>query len=84
MGIVSRDRGVDFNLDNEFISELATYGILSETLDGFCEIANPIYQYWIMKTFQPAVNEWEREYFWDNEILGKPDNAASSTVNKGN
>ena len=84
MGIVSRDRGVDFNLDNEVISELATYGILTEGTDGMCKIANPIYQYWVMKTFQPTINGWEREYFRDNEILVKPDNTASSTVNKGN
>ena len=63
MGIVSRDRGVDFNLDNEFISELATYGILAEGTDGMCEIVNPIYQYRIMRAFQPLINGLEREYF---------------------
>ena len=63
MGIVSRDRGVDFNLDNEFISDLATYGILAEGADGMCEIVNPIYQYRIMKAFQPLINGLEREYF---------------------
>ena len=84
MGIVSRDRGVQFNLHNEYIDELSTYGVLSEDPNGFCEIANPIYQYWVMKTFQPTINGWEREYFRDNEILVKPDNTASSPVNKGN
>ena len=63
MGIVSRDRGVDFNLDNEFISDLATYGILAEGPDGMCEVVNPIYQYRIMKAFQPLINGLEREYF---------------------
>ena len=63
MGIVSRDRGVDFNLDNEFISELATYGILAEGADGMCEVVNPIYQYRIMKAFQPLINGLEHEYF---------------------
>ncbi len=63
MGIVSRDRGVDFNLDNEFISELATYGILGEGADGMCEVVNPIYQYRIMKAFQPVINGLECEYF---------------------
>ena len=63
MGIVSHDRGVDFNLDNEFISELATYGILAEGTDGMCEIVNPIYQYRIMRAFQPLINGLEREYF---------------------
>ncbi len=63
MGIISRDRGVDFNLDNEFISELATYGILAEGADGMCEVVNPIYQYRIMKAFQPPINGLEHEYF---------------------
>ncbi len=63
MGIVSRDRGVDFNLDNEFISDLATYGILAEGTDGMCEVVNPIYQYRIMKAFQPLINGLECEYF---------------------
>ena len=63
MGIVSHDRGVDFNLDNEFISELATYGILAEGTDGMCEIVNPIYQYRIMRAFQPVINGLERDYF---------------------
>ena len=63
MGIVSRDRGVDFNLDNEFISDLATYGILAEGADGMCEVVNPIYQYRIMKAFQPLINGLECEYF---------------------
>ena len=63
MGIVSRDRGVDFNLDNEFISDLATYGILAEGADGMCKVVNPIYQYRIMKAFQPLINGLEYEYF---------------------
>lgn len=83
MGIVSRDRGVDFNLDNEGINELSAYGVLSEDLDGFCEIANPIYQYWVMKTFQPTINGWEREYFRDNEILVKQGDTAPNPVDKG-
>ena len=66
MGIVSRDSGVDFNLDNEFISELATYGVLAEGADGMCEIVNPIYQYRIMKAFQPLINGLEGEYFPEN------------------
>ena len=84
MGIVSRDRGVDFNLDNECISDLATYGVLLEDPNGFCEIANPVYRYWVMKTFQPTINGSEGEYFRDNEILVARDNTASITVNKGN
>ena len=63
MEIVSYDKGIDFNLDNEFISELATYGILAEGTDGMCKIVNPIYQYRIMRAFQPLINGLEREYF---------------------
>lgn len=63
MEIVSYDIGVNFNLDNEFIAALATYGVLVEGPDGLCEIVNPIYQYRIMKAFQPLINGLEREYF---------------------
>jgi len=63
MEIVSYDRSVEFNLDNEYIGELATYGVIAEGTDGQCEIVNPIYQYRIMKAFQPLVNGLEREYF---------------------
>jgi len=63
MGIVSYDRSVAFNLDNEYIGELATYGVIAEGTDGQCEIVNPIYQYRIMKAFQPLINGLEREYF---------------------
>ena len=67
MGIVSYDRSVEFNLDNEYISELATYGVIAEGTDGQCEIVNPIYQYRIMKAFQPLINGLEREYFPEDE-----------------
>jgi hypothetical protein len=62
MGIISYDAGVRFNLHNEVISELATYGVLKKGTDGLCEIANPIYQYCIVQTFQPLINGLEREY----------------------
>ena len=63
MEIVSYDRSIEFNLDNEYIGELATYGVIAEGPDGVCEIVNPIYQYRIMKAFQPLINGLEREYF---------------------
>lgn len=63
MEIVSYDRSVEFNLHNEHISELATYGVIAEGPDGVCEIVNPIYQYCIMRAFQPLINGLEREYF---------------------
>jgi len=43
--------GVRFNLRNEVISLLATYGVLKKSSEGLCEIANPIYQYCIRSQF---------------------------------
>ena len=63
MKIMAREEGVDFNLDDDIISELATYGVIRETTDKMCELANPIYLYRIMRTFQPIVNGLENEYF---------------------
>jgi len=62
MKISSYDAGVRFNLRNEVISELVTYGVLKKGPDSLCEIANPIYQYCIMQTFQPTINGLEQEY----------------------
>ncbi len=63
MRIMAREEGVDFNLDDDIISELATYGVIKEGTDGMCEILNPIYLYRIMRTFKPLVNGLEQEYF---------------------
>ena len=63
MRIMARDEGVDFNLDDNIISELATYGVIKEGSDGMCEILNPIYLYRIMRAFKPFVNGLEQEYF---------------------
>ena len=61
--IMERDEGVDFNIDDDIISELATYGVIKEGTDGMCEILNPIYLYRIMRVFKPVVNGLEQEYF---------------------
>ena len=66
MRIMERDEGVDFNLDDDIISELATYGVIKEGRDGMCEILNPIYLYRIMRAFKPVVNGVETEYFPEN------------------
>ena len=63
MQIMTRDEGIDFNLDDEIISELATYGVIKEGADRMCEILNPIYIYRIMRAFKPVVNGLEQEYF---------------------
>ena len=63
MRIMARDEGVDFNLDDDIINELATYGVISKGADGMCEIRNPIYLYRIMRAFKPTVNGLEQSYF---------------------
>ena len=63
MKITSYESGVRFNLDNDIISELATYGIIAKTIDGMCEILNPIYQHRILQAFKPVINGLEQDYF---------------------
>ncbi|MDE0485100.1 MAG: hypothetical protein OXI67_21195 [Candidatus Poribacteria bacterium] len=62
MRITATDDGPAFNLRDDLISELATYGVIKQGTDGMCEIANPIYFYCILQTFKPAVNGLEQEY----------------------
>ncbi len=62
MRIMARDEGVDFNMDDDIISELAMYGVIKKASDGMCEILNPIYLYRIMRTFKPTVNGLEAQY----------------------
>ena len=62
MRIMARDEGVDFNMDDDIISELAIYGVIKKASDGMCEILNPIYLYRIMRTFKPTVNGLEEQY----------------------
>ena len=51
MRIVSRERGLPFNLDNEIIYELMMYGVIKKDSNRMCEIANPIYQHHIVQEF---------------------------------
>ncbi len=73
MRIMERDEGVEFNLDYDIISELATYGIIKESSDGMCEILNPIYLYRIMRTFKPIVNGLEEDYLSEDNSDGFSD-----------
>lgn len=66
MKITSYDKGIEFNLYNELINELATFGVIAKGADGMCEIVNPIYQHCIIQAFQPLVNGLEGNYFPDN------------------
>ncbi len=70
MDIMSYEEGVGFNLHDELISELATYGVIKEGPEGMCEIANPIYLYAILQAFKPTMNGLEREYFHEDNIAG--------------
>ena len=70
IAIMSYEEGIDFNLDDDIISELATYRVITEDPDGMCQIANPIYLYRIMRTFKPTVNGLEQEYFHEDNIDG--------------
>lgn len=70
MGMLSYERGVPFNLDNEIISELASYGVVTAGRGGVCEIANPIYQYRIVRAFQPLINGLERQYLPEDTRAG--------------
>ena len=63
MRIASYESGVRFNLDNDRINELATYGVITKGVDGMCEILNPIYQHRILQAFKPLINGIEHEYF---------------------
>ena len=62
MKITSYDAGIRFNIRDEAISELVTYGVLKKSHDSLCEIANPIYHYCIMQTFLPTINGLEQQY----------------------
>ncbi len=63
MRIVSYERGLPFNLDNNIMNELTIYGVIAEGTDGMCEIVNPIYQHRILHAFKPTINGLENDYF---------------------
>lgn len=68
--IALKEQPVAFNLDNELISELSTYGVLVPDADWNCRIQNPIYQYRIVQTFQPAINGLEDEFLPEDTETG--------------
>lgn len=70
MNIMAYEEGLDFNLRDEHIDELATYGVITEDADGMCQIANPIYLYCIMQAFKPTMNGLELEYHHEDNIDG--------------
>ena len=62
MEVCSYEVGIRFNIHNDFISELVTYGVLKAGTDGYCQITNPIYHHCIIQIFQPILNGLERTY----------------------
>lgn len=70
MKIASYESGVRFNPYDNFIDELATYGVIVKGSDGLCEIVNPIYQQCILQTFKPLMNGLEQEYFPEDTDVG--------------
>ncbi len=62
MRITAYDDGLPFNLRDDQISELATFGVIKQGEDGMCEIANPVYFYCIIQTFKPTINGLEENY----------------------
>ena len=67
--ICLKESGIRFNIRNDLISELATYGVLKKGADGFCKVLNPIYQYVIVQTFLPLINGLEDEYLPEDSDL---------------
>ena len=51
--IMSYKRGLPFNIDNEIMYELVTYGVIVKGANRMCEIANPIYQHHIQQNIKP-------------------------------
>ena len=69
--IMANDNGVVFNLHDDIISELATYGVIQRDPAGMCEIVNPIYLYRILRAFKPTINGLENEYFSEEKDKNK-------------
>ena len=61
--IASYESGLRFNPDDDLMNELVTYGVIAESVDGMCEIVNPIYQHRILQIFKPTFNGLENVYF---------------------
>ena len=70
MRITAAEESVNFNLRDELINELFTYGVIAKGADGLCEILNPIYLYCILQTFKPLINGLEHEYLPEDTDAG--------------
>lgn len=70
MGIAFSEEGTRYNLRNETVSQLASYGVIAKGEDGRSVILNPIYLHCIIQSFQPPVNGLEEEYFSGDGPIG--------------
>ena len=66
---IFNDKGVRFNIHNDDISELVTYGLIKRGEGGYCIIDNPIYQNVVINTFNPLINGLETEYLPDEPLV---------------
>ncbi len=73
MRITAAEESVNFNLRDELISTLFTYGVIAKGADGLCEILNPIYLYCILQTFKPLINGLEHQYLPEDTDAGFSD-----------
>lgn len=65
---IFNEKGVRFNIHNDDISELVTYGLVRKDEGGYCIIDNPIYQNIVINTFNPLINGLETEYLPDEPL----------------
>ena len=72
MDIAFSDDGKRYNIRDEIISELVTFGVITKGDDGLCKILNPIYLHCIIQAFQPPGNGLESEYFSDDGPMDFP------------
>jgi len=66
---IFNEKGVRFNVHNDDISELVTYGLIKKGEGGYCIIDNPIYQNVVINTFNPLINGLETEYLPDEPLV---------------
>ena len=70
MRVILNEQTLPFSIDDPIMSELFTYGVMLPDADGNCKIQNPIYQYRIVRAFQPLFNGLETQYLPENTDAG--------------
>lgn len=70
MRVILNEQKLPFSIDDPTMSELLTYGAMLPDADGNCKIQNPIYQYRIVRAFQPLFNGLEMQYLPEDTDAG--------------